>query len=111
MSGGHFSYLQHHIGDIAESIQSELDKMGKEIPREDRWRDDQDDWYRKYPEDKFYPKYSKRTIKEFQKAIKHLKIAAIYAQRIDWFLSGDDGEETFHKSLNEELNKLKNEYS
>lgn len=50
--------------------------------------------------------YSKETIKEFKKAVKYLKKAQIYAQRIDWLLSGDDGEETFHKRLKEDLEKL-----
>ena len=99
MSGGAFDYYQYHIGEIADTIQSKLDRMGEEIPREERWNDD--------PENKFYKKYSEETIKEFNEAIKILRIATIYAQRIDYFLSGDDGEETFHRRLNEELNKLK----
>lgn len=51
--------------------------------------------------------YSKETIKEFKKGIKILKMAEIYAQRIDWLLSGDDGEENFHERLKEELEQLK----
>lgn len=107
MSGGFFSYEQHHIEDIADSIQVELDIQGTEIPRKDRWHDD--DWYKKYPEDLRYPTYSEKTQKEFQNAVKQLRISKIYAQRIDWFLSGDDGEENFHKRLNEELDKLNRE--
>ena len=38
-----------------------------------------------------------------------LKQAEIYAQRIDWLLSGDDGEESFHERLKEELEELKND--
>ena len=45
-------------------------------------------------------------IEEFKKGLKILKIAAIYAQRIDWLLSGDDGEESFKRRLKEELDKL-----
>lgn len=54
-----------------------------------------------------YYDYEPETIEEFCKAIKVLREAAVYAQRIDWLLSGDDGEETFHKRLKEELGKLK----
>jgi hypothetical protein len=54
-----------------------------------------------------YYDYEPETIEEFRKAIKVLREAAVYAQRIDWLLSGDDGEETFHKRLKEELGKLK----
>ena len=107
MSGGHFGYEQFHIGNIADSIQSELDRQGTEIPREDRYHDD--DWYKKYPEDKVNPTYSEETQKEFKNAVKQLRIAAIYAHRIGYFLSGDDGEENFHKRLNEELDKLNKE--
>lgn len=45
-------------------------------------------------------------IEEFKKGLKILKTAAVYAQRIDWLLSGDDGEESFKERLKEELNEL-----
>jgi hypothetical protein len=35
-----------------------------------------------------------------------LKIAQVYAQRVDWLVSGDDGEESFITRLDEDLNKL-----
>lgn len=43
---------------------------------------------------------------EFKKGLKILKTAAIYAQRIDWLRSGDDGEESFKQRLKEELDEL-----
>ena len=89
---------------IADSIQSEIDRSGKEIPKEDRYHDK--DWYVKYPEYGFYQTYSEETIRQFKEAIRLLNIAGVYAQRIDWFLSGDDGEETFHERLKEDLSKL-----
>jgi hypothetical protein len=33
-------------------------------------------------------------------------MAAIYVQRIDWLMSGDDGEESFMRRLKEELDEL-----
>ena len=45
-------------------------------------------------------------VEEFKKGLKILKTAAIYAQRIDWLLSGDDGEESFKRRLKEELDEL-----
>lgn len=33
--------------------------------------------------------------------------AQVYAQRIDWLLSGDDGEDNFHLRLKEDLANLK----
>ena len=46
---------------------------------------------------------NKETIKEFKKGVEYLKIAYIYAKRIDYLLSHDDGEETFHTRLSEDL--------
>lgn len=65
--------------------------------------------YEEYEIEDYYPDYSKETLQEFKNAIKILKQAEIYAQRIDWLISGDDSEETFHKRLKKELNELKNE--
>lgn len=83
MSGGHFNYTQYNIEDISNEI-NELISDG-DILNE----------------------YSKQTINEFKNAVEILNKAYIYAQRIDWLLSGDDGEESFHERLNEELGKLK----
>jgi hypothetical protein len=85
MSGGHFDYQQYHLTDIADSIQSVLDANLEDKP----WYDFRED-----------------TKDDFKKAIKLLREAAIYAQRIDWLLSGDDGEETFHSRLQEELKEI-----
>ena len=54
----------------------------------------------------YFPDYSEETIREFRKGISILKKAGVYAQRIDWLISGDDGEESFHKRLTEDLKKL-----
>lgn len=60
-------------------------------------------------EEPYYRDWSEETVAEFRRAVTVLKRASIYIQRIDWLLSGDDGEETFHKRLKEELNKLEEE--
>jgi hypothetical protein len=109
MSGGRFDYDQYKIGYIAEAIEGEIEKNGREKTREElkeeSWRSS--DWYEKYPEDKFHYKYSDNVIEEFKNAVKYLKIAEIYAQRVDWLLSADDSEESFIRRLKEELDKLK----
>lgn len=53
-----------------------------------------------------YPDYTKETLQEFRNGIAALKRASVYARRIDWLLSGDDGEDDFHRRLNEELEQL-----
>ena len=97
MSGGHFDYNQYYIDDIIHGIQLELDRQGKLKPKDEIWENDNAQ----------YIIYHKDIQKEFKKAIKILKKAFVYAQRIDYFLSGDDSEESFYKGLLEELKKLK----
>ena len=50
--------------------------------------------------------YSKETIGRFKEAIRALKRAYVYAQRIDWLVSGDDDEKMFHERLPEDLGKI-----
>lgn len=108
MSGGAFDYNQWHIGHIADSIENLIEKNGRaktrEELKEESWRDSS--WYEKYPEDLNHHKYSDDVIEKFKEAVLILKKAEIYAQRVDWLISGDDGEENFLKRLNEDLSKL-----
>ena len=86
MSGGHFDYQQYRLGDIADSIEVAIEANG--VASEDfEWVQD----------------YSAETIAEFKAAVDLIRRAQIYAQRIDWLLSGDDGEDQFHQRLREEL--------
>lgn len=112
MSGGRFDYNQYGIRDIADDIEQEINKSGKPLTEEELkdhfWKDSK--WYEKYPEDKFHYKYPDEVIKEFERGYYILRLAEIYAQRIDWLLSGDDGDETFIERLAEEKEILKKEY-
>ena len=77
MSGGHFDYAQFRFGDVALEIDELIrhnDKRGTE-------------------------KFSDETIEEFKNAAMIVKLAQIYVHRIDWLVSGDDGEETFMEKL------------
>ena len=107
MSGGAFENQQHRINDIIESIEEQIDKSGREKTKEElRERGGYDpEYYEKYPDEKFYYKYSDEIINEFKIGVKKLKEAYIYAHRIDWLLSGDDGPETFLERLKEELDE------
>ena len=92
MSGGHFDYNQYRIDEMAEELQrlidendsTELNEYGEELGRH----------------------YPPEIIQRFKAGVYMLKTAAIYAQRIDWLVSGDDGEPEFMKRLNEELTAL-----
>jgi len=101
MSGGHFQYNQRRIRDIHEKIQEGLDQQGKE---DAKWYSEE--YFEKYPEERFEIVYSESVQKIFKEGIEALKIAEIYAQRIDWFISGDDGEESLISRLKEDLDNL-----
>jgi len=107
MSGGAFEYSQYRIRDIHEKIQFELDRQGKEKPKEELWM--QSEFYEKYPEEKFEHTYREDVQQIFKEGIEILKKAEIYAQRIDWYLSGDDGEDSLVSRLKEELQSLENQ--
>lgn len=66
--------------------------------------------YQEYEDGEYYSEYSDETIQIFRDAVKILRKAAVYAQRIDWLLSGDDGEESLKERLEEELKKLDEQY-
>jgi hypothetical protein len=84
MSGGHFNYNQYQIGYIADDI----DQLIRDNDSQEPGR-----------------AFSDETIAEFQRGVAVLRQALIYAQRIDWLVSGDDGEESFHARLKEDLEK------
>lgn len=107
MSGGTFQYAQYRIKDIYERIQDIINKSGVEKSKEDLWNDEQ--WYRDYPEDKLHYKYPPQVIERFKEAVAVLKKAEVYAQRVDWLVAGDDGDETFIERLKKDLKNLENE--
>lgn len=102
MSGGAFEYNQQRIRMIWEDIQEELDKQGQE-KQVQFW---EKEYYEKYPEAKFEEVYREDVQQIFKDGIEALKKAEIYAQRIDWYLSGDDGEDSLVSRLKSDLDKL-----
>ena len=92
MSGGHFDYHQYQIREIADEVEQLIFGNNDETLTE-------------FGDRKGYF-FSDETIDEFKTGLEYLRKAAIYAQRIDWLVSGDDGEETFHKRLKEDLAKV-----
>jgi len=80
MSGGHFGYLDRRISDIADEIEEVL-------------RLDSDNG-------------SSAVQAKFAEAVTALRRAQVMARRIDWLVSGDDSEETFHCRWAEDLAAL-----
>jgi hypothetical protein len=104
MSGGHFDYNQYKIGYIADAIEEELARQGTEKPKEELWCSK--DYYNQYPEERFYITHAEDVQQIMRDAIPLLRKAEIYAQRIDWYLSGDDGDDSLISRLKEDLEKL-----
>lgn len=92
MSGGHFDYKQHHIRDIADEIERVI---AKNIETEIAFV-----FVSEY-------KFEDKTIAMFREGVKALRVAETYAHRIDWLLSGDDGEGTFWQRLKADLKEIK----
>jgi hypothetical protein len=92
MSGGHFQYQQYQIQSIAEDIEALINT--NDCNDKNQWGD------------VIGNHYSRETMREFDKAVELLKQAHVYVQRIDWLVSGDDGEDSFHSRLKSELAKL-----
>ena len=117
MSGGIFDYMQYHIGYIADKIEDEIkghdidEKQFREYDNQHKkgWIDDETYNYIKEYRHTPPPEYSEETLEAFKDGYKALRMAEIYAQRIDWLLSGDDGEESFHSRLVKDIGKLKKE--
>lgn len=91
MSGGHFDYQQYRIGQIADDIQLLIDSN--------------DSTELNLYGDRVGCGYPREVVDRFREAVKVLRIAQIYAQRIDWLVSGDDGVEGFLARLAAELDK------
>ncbi len=92
MSGGHFEYQQYRIEDIARGIEELIESNDDESLNE--WGDRRGRGY------------SVETIEKFKIAVDTLRKAAIMAQRVDWLVSGDDGEDSFHRRWDKELKEL-----
>jgi hypothetical protein len=95
MSGGYFDYKQYELNVIADSIEQVI--LDCENKKKSKW-DNGSQWDFKDP----------LTILEFRNAINLIRKASVYAQRVDWLLSYDDGEECFHKRLKEDMKELEN---
>lgn len=89
MSGGHFDYDQYRISQIADEVEQLILNNGETTKNEYGYSRGRG--------------YSAETIAEFKKGLAALRTAYVYAQRIDWLVSCDDGEESFHERLADDL--------
>ena len=80
MSGGAFEYHDCNMRDMADIIDDHIRLNGKTVDGLER------------------PAYSPRTLDKFRIASTLLKKCGAMVHRIDWLLSGDDGEDTFEEA-------------
>jgi hypothetical protein len=92
MSGDHFEGIEYRLDQVAEEIEevvrtnasTEVDSYGDPLGRH----------------------YSEQTLSRLAEAIEALRRAKAYARAVNYLLSGDDSEESFHKGLEEALERL-----
>ena len=84
MSGGHFDSIEYRLDEVA----TEIEKLIAENEKVNEFGDVRN--------------YSEETIENFKKAIKTIKSSSKMIRRIDYLVSGDDGQESFHKRWIEE---------
>jgi len=89
MSGGRFDYVQFRFGDIVDSIRDTI-RPTTTAPRRTRWGDDIG---KHLPPD---------IIAKFAETADAVERAAKMVTRVDWLLSGDDGEDSFRRRWKEE---------
>ena len=68
-------------------------------------------YYDHYPYNADVLELSNETIDAMKEAYRQIRIAEIYATRVDWMMSGDDSEESFRERIKEDLEEFEKEYA
>lgn len=68
-------------------------------------------YYDRYPYNADVLNLSDETINVMKEAYRQIRIAEIYAERVDWMMSGDDSEECFRERIKEDLEEFEEEYA
>ena len=109
MSGGSMNYAYGYINEAAEHIQHEL--ANAELRRKSGRFFDVAKYYQEKHPDVGYLKspesLTDAVIERLRDALACLRQAAIYAKRVEWMTSDDDGYESFCLLLDEELSDCK----
>lgn len=115
ISGGRFDYKQYAIDDIADRIEDYI--YGHEIDyytvqgliHDSHGDHDEATDYAIAHHHTMPNPYGYRfpTIQQLKRAVKCLRKAAVYAQRADWLLSGDDSEEKFMERVIADIKAVK----
>ena len=85
MSGGYFDYQDSYLEGIAER----MDELIKDQEAE-----------------QCHERYDPEALAIFKDAATQLHRLSIVVHRVDWLVSGDDGEDSFFERLEEDLKKI-----
>lgn len=85
MSGGRFDYKQYIIEDIIDVIEEEIKDIDANVEEEGQ---------------------QEELLELMGSTIDALELAKVSVNRLDWYLSGDDGFETYKQRLNDEIVEL-----
>jgi len=92
MSGGSLDYGYSKIEMITDLIEEEIAQNGKE-----------DNWGYKVD-------HSDAMIEAMLDTIWELKKASVYAKRLEWYLSGDDGEDSYFERIKEDMKEVQEQF-
>ena len=113
MSGGYFDFNYYHFDYIAEDIDEyinghELDDDDVERYIRDHDLDDSEKEYVRINKHTIPNRYDYKdeVVEKMKEGRDIIRKAFVYAQRIDYLLSGDDGEKSFLNRLQKDLDKL-----
>jgi hypothetical protein len=96
MSGGHFDYNEHRLDQLAEVIDQLIE-------------DNEDTSSDEYGLSRSYG-FKPETMARFKLTAFTLRLARVMTTRVDYLMSGDDGEDSFHRRFPEEIKKLHKRY-
>ena len=103
MSGGYFEYLQNRLEwDIEEPLEELIHRQGRNKVPEGGW---QEQYFKEHPEESVYPVESDNINKLYKDALDAVKKARVYVKAVDYYVSGDCGEEDTLLGLEKELKK------
>ncbi len=86
MSGGHFDYDQFRLNDIADNLRITIAQCRTKK--------------------EYYDHYSDSFVRDMVDAYHKTRELEVILTRIDWVLSGDDGEDDYRERLEEEMTKI-----
>jgi len=107
MSGGHYDYAYFKIEELANAIQSDFLNDDKNTDEELSAQNDNFNYWLKQPPKEYdvlgnaTPEQKEIILKEIKSLIADLNRCAIRSKKLEWFMSGDTGVNSYITNLSE----------